>query len=133
MRGIVLIFLIAAAGRAEDACPFLNAATAAGILGGEVTTHLSGEICVFAHNSSELRIEVKAVTLAYKPSCSPNPTSLRSIGNEAVACESDHGEQIAGRVRDRAFFIRLTSNHIARAALDEKVRLAAEQVAGILF
>jgi hypothetical protein len=133
MRGIVLILLIAAAGRAEDACPFLNAATAAGVLGGEVTTHISGDICVFARNSSELRIEVKIVSFLYKPNCSPSPTSLRSIGNEALACESDHSEQIAGRVRDRAFFVRLTSNNIARAVLSEKTLLVAEQVAGILF
>jgi hypothetical protein len=133
MRCIALLILMAAAGRAEEACPFLNTATAAGVLGAEVTAHVTGDTCVFAHGASELRIEVKTVTLPHKPNCAPTPTSLRAIGNEAVACETDGAEQIAGRVRDRAFFVRLTSNDISPGALREKARAVAEQVAGILF
>jgi hypothetical protein len=152
MRHIVLAILIAAACRAEDACPFLNAATAAGVLGGEVISHYDGSTCLFTHAAatvpgrdregavfaSQLLIKVQTVTLPYKLVCEPNPTSLKAIGNEAVICsmEGKNGsisEQIAGRVRDRAFFIRLTSNNIPRDALREKARSVAEQVAGILF
>jgi hypothetical protein len=138
MRYVALVVLMAAACRADDSCPFLNAATADGVLGGEVTSHVTGNLCVFAHASSQLRIEVQTVSLPHKSKCEPNPTSLKAIGNEAFACSIDGkngtiSEQITGRVRDRAFFILLTSNNIVRAALREKARSVAEQVAGILF
>ena len=138
IRYAAMILLLPAACRAEESCPWLNAATAGGVLGGEVTSHIDGNICVFTHNSSQLRIEVQAVNLPYKASCEPNPTPLKAIGNEGLACSVDDksgsiSEQVVGRVRDRAFFIRLTSNNIARAALREKARSVAEQVAGILF
>ena len=138
MRYLALVFLIAAACRAEDSCPFLNSATAAGVLGGEVTSHINGNICLFSHGSSQLRIEVQTVSLPYKLNCDPNPKLLKAIGNEAVACSMEDrngsiSEQIVGRVRDRAFSVRVTSNNIARAALREKARSVAEQVAGILF
>jgi hypothetical protein len=137
MRSIALLVLIAAGCRAENACPFLNAATAAGVLGGEVSSRMNGDICVFTHESSELRIEVQNANLPYKPNCPSNATSLKAIGNEAYACSVDGkngtSEQVVGRVRDRAFLIRITSNSIPRAALCEKVRSVAEQVAGILF
>jgi hypothetical protein len=133
MRCLVVALLAAIACHAEESCTFLNAATAAGVLEGQVTSQIHSDVCVFTHDSSQLRIEVRTVNLPYKPACQPDPTSLKSIGNEAVACESDRSEQIAGRVRDRAFFIWLTSNHIARAALREKSRSVAEQVAGTLF
>jgi hypothetical protein len=133
MRCIALLLFIAAAGRAENSCPFLNAATADGVLGGEVASHVSGDTCIFTRNSSELRIEVQTVRLPYKPNCSPSPTPLNAIGNEAVACEKPGSDQVAGRVRDRAFYVRLTSNDLSRTALREKARSVAEQVAGILF
>ena len=133
MRFAALILLFAAASRGQQSCPWLNAATAAGVLGGDVKSQITEDSCLFAHGSSELRIEVKTVNLPYKPDCSPNPTALRAIGNEAVACEKPGSDQVAGRVRDRAFFVRLTSNDFSRIALREKVHSVAEQVAGILF
>ena len=138
MRQAALLVLLAAAGRAEQPCPFLNAATAAGILGGEVESRIHGDICLFSFESSQLRIEVQTVSLPYKLDCGPNAKPLKAIGNEALSC-SLHGnngrmiEQIVGRVRERAFFIRLTSNENARDALRDKARLVAEQVVGILF
>ena len=138
MRYLALVFLMAAACCAEDLCPYLNAATAAGVLGGEVSLHINANFCVFARGSSQLRIEVQMVSLPYEPRCEPHPTALRGIGNAAFGCSTEDkqgnlSEQIAARVRDRAFFIRLTSNNIARAALSEKVRSVAEQVAGSLY
>lgn len=138
VRYTALMLLLVAACRADEACPWLNAATAGGVLGGEVKSQVRDGNCVFTHEGSQLRIEVQAVTLPHKLTCGPNPTPLKGIGNEAIACGLDEKnggitEQIAARVRDRAFFVRLTSNNIARAALRDKARLAAEQVAGILF
>lgn len=138
MRRVILLVLIAAAGRAENSCPYLNAATASGALGGEVTTHVSGDTCLFTHDSSELRIEVRTINLPYKPNCRLSPASVKAIGNEAYACSVDAkggiiAEQVVGRVRDRAFVVRLASRSILRAALREKARSVAEQVAGTLF
>jgi hypothetical protein len=132
------LLLMAAASRAEQPCPWLNAATAAGVLGGDVKSQISEDSCTFTHDSSQLRIELRPISPPYKLDCGPNATPLNAIGNEAISC-SLHGnngrmvEKIAGRVRDRAFFIRMTSTDIARDAIRDKARLVAEQVAGILF
>ena len=137
-EAIGALLLFAAASLAAQPCPYLNAATAAGLLGGDVTASVKGDICTFAHGSSQLRIEVQTVSLPHKALCEPNPAPLKAIGNEAFACGTadkagNISEEIAGRVRDRVFFIRLTSNNIARAALRERARSVAEQVAGILY
>lgn len=132
------MLLLAGACRAQQSCPWLNAATAAGVLGGHVKFQPSGDSCTFTRNASQLRIEVQTVALPHKLDCGPNPTPLKAIGNEALACSlpANNGrlaEEVSGRVRDRIFFVRLTSNDLSRDALREKTRLAAEQVAGILF
>jgi hypothetical protein len=137
-EAVLVFLLLACVSRAEQPCPWLNAATAAGVLGGDVKSRINADSCLFTHESSQLRIEVQTVSLPYKLNCGPNPTPLGAIGNEALSC-SLHGnngrmvEQIVGRVRDQVFFIRLTSSNIARDVLREKARLIAEQVAGILF
>ena len=138
MRCLLLVLLFAALGRSENACPYLNAATASGILAGDAASSVTGETCLFTHGSSELRIEVQSINLPYQPNCGPAPASVKVIGNEAYSCTLDAkngtpAEQIVGRVRDRAFVVRLASRSIPRAALREKVHLVAEQVAGILF
>jgi hypothetical protein len=142
MRYAIVLFLLGACiCRAEEACPWINAATAAGVLGGEVTSHYDGSTCLFANTSShsQLLIKVQTVSLPYKLNCEPNPTPLKAIGNEAVACSNEGSnnvqkiEQVAGRVRNSAFLIKLLSNDIPRAALREKARSMAEQVAGNLF
>lgn len=138
MRRVVLLVLIAAGGRAENSCPYLNAATASGVLGGPVASQVSGDTCLFTRDSSELRIEVQTINLPYKPNCGLSPISVKAIGNEAYACSVDAkggtvAEQVVGRVRDRAFLVRLASHSLPRAALREKARSVAEQVAGILF
>lgn len=140
MRSALLALLLAAClCSAEETCPFLKDATAAGILGGEVVSHSDASSCLFTFKSSQLVIKVQTVTLPYKPNCRPNPTSIRGIGNEAVACSNAGSasvqkiEQVSGRVRNRAFLIELLSNDIPRDVLREKIRSVAEQVSGILF
>jgi hypothetical protein len=137
-EAIGALLLIAAACHAEQPCPFLNNATAEGVLGAATIATAAGHVCMFTRGSSQLRIEVETVSLPYKSHCEPNPTPLKAIGNEAVACSVESGngyisELINGRVRGRAFFIRLTSNNIARSVLREKACSVAEQVAGILY
>jgi len=93
-----------------------------------------------------LRIEVQTMGEAvkefasYRAQCGSDTTSLKAIGNEAVACSLDdkNGNRsalVVSLVRDRAFVIRVitTDSAMAAASLSEKARSMAEQVAGNLF
>jgi hypothetical protein len=143
--------------KAAEICPWLNAATAGGALEtsvGVVVTHpgtvKEDATCAFTTRAGsatrELQIEVRTVTsegadlTAYVSRCNSKPVALNAIGNEAVACRIDKGngqneEQVAGRVRDRVFLIKLrTSDGSPRqSVLGERARGVAEIVAGNLF
>jgi hypothetical protein len=128
---------------AEERCPWLNAATAGGVLGGTVQVTVTPKSCEFVRQAGQqetmLQIEVTAAS-APDARCGPDAERLTAIGNEAVAC-SYRGkagwiaEQVVGRVRDQAFLVRIgTNDHSAVGkALRDRVRNVAEQVAGILF
>jgi len=141
---------------AADVCPWLNAATASGILGGPVTGATvkranTGDdaTCDFTRRDgsrlAELRIEVETMRspakdfASYTARCGSAAVPLKAIGNEAEACSGGDGaqlaEQVVGRVRDRAFLVRLgaSDRSVDRSAMREKARKVAEQVAGILF
>jgi hypothetical protein len=137
---------------AAESCPWLNAATAGGVLGGSVTGVTvkrapAGDdaSCDFVRHAGslafELRIEVETMRSpardfsSYLARCHSTAVPLKAIGNEALACSDEGAEQIVGRVRNRAFVIRLgTSERSTQpAALREKAHKIAEQVAGILF
>jgi hypothetical protein len=160
-----LIFLfavtMAAAPRchAQAQCPWLNAATAAGLLGGEVQTvvsapNVSGDVtCDFTRNpgptASTLKIAVHTMAnpskdfSTYLAQCGGTTQPLKAIGNEAVQCISNNTlrkgeEQIIGRVRERAFTISINANPMyrpssAKPVLSDEARNLAEQVAGALF
>jgi len=153
MRGFRLLALAAvllpAICAAEEKCPWLNAATAAGVLGGAVTTHVTETSCEFVRreNSSEwaLRIEVEMIAapaefVARAARCGSDAAPLKAIGNEAVACtvpvkQDVVAEQVIGRVRNQAFLVRISaSGHSATSsALRRKAQKVAEQIAGFLF
>jgi len=128
---------------AEDQCPWLNAATAGGVLGGAVRVTVTPASCEFvrqtAGHEAVLRIEVGAASAPHAQ-CESHAESLKAIGNEAQAC-AWHGkdgwiaEQVVGRVRDQAFLVRVSTNDPSAApkTLSEKARNVAEQVAGFLF
>lgn len=140
---------------AEESCPWLGSATAAGILGDSVTvsvTHPGKDknnvVCEFrtaAVPSSVLKIEVQtmanpAVNFAsWLAKCKSERQPVRGIGNEAVACPVDKGsniaEQIISRVRDRALLVRITAKKTAGPPppLREQVNTAAQLAAGNLF
>jgi hypothetical protein len=161
---IVLLVLSMRAGvpgvcEAKENCPWLNEATAAGALEGPVTatvTHPNNNkddaTCAFTHRNGAvttgLQIEVETMSGApgafaeYVGRCGANSVPVKAIGNEAVACSFDDrkkkgwvSEQVVGRVRDRAFTVRISSNAESpvRSALREEARKIAEQVAGFLF
>lgn len=148
MRYAALVMILGASiCCAEDACPWMNTATAAGILGGNVTfsfAHASESnddgACRFVHNSARLSVDVKAQAAPYRLQCGAHSTPLKAIGNEAVACSVEEKigmtiEKVVGRVRDRVFVIgiSITDHGTSRDTLREKARAAAEVVSGNLF
>ncbi len=155
MRSVLLgiFFLLPALCETDQTCPWLNAATAGGVLGGDVTsavTHSTKNkndaICSFVRTTYDLQITVETMAAPpkdfakYAGGCSLKPTPLKGIGNEAVACavqagDGQRAEQVVGRVRDRAFVIQIRTKDRAETetSLREKVRSVAEQVAGNLF
>jgi hypothetical protein len=148
---MLLLALPSFAGEAAEICPWLNAATAGGVLGGPVamtvTRAKTGDdaTCDFVrHDGSlllELRIEVETMRspakdfASYAARCHSAAVPLKAIGNEALACSDEGAEQVVGRVRDRAFLVRIITNDRSsqQTALRDKARKVAEQVAGILF
>jgi len=159
LRTLPLVFSLALAlpaiAAARQDCPWLNAATAGGLLDGEVTsatqlskTGVAGS-CDFTsrEGSATARLFIQVVMLtasqtyaAYQAQCGPHATPLKTIGNEAVLCPytstpGESGQQVVGRVRNHAFLVRLTVRGRAAPAilLQEKIREAAEQIAGSLF
>jgi hypothetical protein len=135
----ILVITFCLPALAEDRCAWLNGATAAGVLGGEVHLTVSQGSCEFVHKETSLRIEVGPTNAPHAQCVSP-AEQLRAIGNEAQACayEGKPGwiaEQVVGRVRDQAFLVRISTKDQSAAPkiLRGKARKIAEQVAGILF
>ncbi len=140
-------------GQAAESCPWLNAATAGGVLGGPITRATTTRAaagddrsCEFIRRDGsllfELRIEVETMSspakdfASYAVRCHSAAVPLKAIGNEALACSDGQlTEQVVGRVRDRFFLIRIGTNDRSAqpTALRDEARRVAEQVAGILF
>jgi hypothetical protein len=150
-----LIFLIGQVLYAES-CPWINSATASGILGGPVeggTTHpakdLNDGTCEFSRrNGPETRVmHIEVITdkgrgtfQRFEGQCGSPATPRRDLGSEALECAGRGrggkvSEQVIGRVRDRTFVVRVANNDksASRSLLLEQARSAAAQVAGNLF
>jgi hypothetical protein len=156
LLGLAMLLPTVCHGQAK--CPWINEATARGILGGAVTVtikvsdHGDG-VCEFARPQGaavhQLRISVDIMTdipkqfPTYLAQCPPKSTPLRAIGNEAVMCSiqgngDPYAEKVVGRVRDQAFVVSVSSSvrdnpSMTQEMRREKANLVAEQVAGILF
>ena len=136
-------------GGAAETCPWLNAATAGGFLGGTTTVNVMHEnanrddaACAFTSATSELRIGVETMDpphsqyIKQAEQCGGDAMPLKAIGNEAVVCSPHpHTARVVGRVRNRIFTILINTSDPSTTAdlLREKARAIAEQVAGILF
>ncbi|MFZ0594943.1 MAG: hypothetical protein WAM39_31070 [Bryobacteraceae bacterium] len=140
MRCLLLLALTTLSG--AQACPWLNGATAEGILGGPVQLKVNPTTCEFVRAQDraryQLRIEVRPITShnnfeSYLSHCGRHRTQLKGIGNEAFACQDDRG--VLGRVRDQMFIVRISvpDHAMALDVLEENARKIAEQVAGALF
>ncbi|MGD1071119.1 MAG: hypothetical protein ABSB15_13345 [Bryobacteraceae bacterium] len=135
--------------QAAETCPWLNNATAGGVLGGAVNVTVTHEnanrddaSCVFTHGASELRIAVETMDpphseyMKQSEQCGATTAPLKAIGNEAVVCSPDaRSARVVGRVRTRIFEVQVTTAGASSAPdlLREKARAVAEQVAGFLF
>jgi hypothetical protein len=144
---------------AANNCPWINEATASGLLGGGATGSYSqpsppqAAVCTFVQTSTEgtrtLRIAVEQtpdfqarIESEFK-ACGTDPTPLTAIGNEARMCNADDrkkllAERVVGRVRDQVFIITISSTqkrdfNLNRDMLKASAYTAAEQVAGNLF
>jgi hypothetical protein len=144
---------------AKNNCPWLNEATASGLLGGDAIGEFTDAstsapaVCTFTEKdgaaSRILRITVE-VTPDYvaklksaEQSCGADAAAIQAIGNEAISCAADDrkgalGERVVGRVRDQVFTIAITASAkgdllLTRPILKTKIYTAAEQVAGNLY
>ncbi len=152
------VALIPAACVAEN-CPWLNAATASGLIGADATAVYTAAasdkpaVCTFTEANAhmprvlEIRVEItpdpRARLTALDASCTGAASPLTAIGNEAIACSADEhkdkpAERVIGRVRNQVFTITLTSNGKQDSVLDRdelkmRISTAAEQVSGNLF
>lgn len=152
------LFGLPTTAHAANDCPWLNEATASGLLGGDATgafTTANGEpsVCTFTnHIPGATRILQVTVEIAAEPhalvttdahACGSDVAPIGAIGNEAMMCSiSEHkgelGERVVGRVRDQVFTIVLSSTLkddpiLTRDTLKVRGYTAAEQVAGNLF
>lgn len=152
--------LLAMTCSAQSTCPWLNAATASGVLGGAASTDVNNtgvntKVCVFrlqsGVTSDSLRIVVAKANkpenagkemLPYESKCTSAGSPLKGVGNEAFLCMSNtdklSGELVVGRVRDNIFTVAIYSNTgndaaAMKDALADKAEEIAKQVAGILF
>jgi len=125
---------------AAESCPWINAGTVGGILGGGVEAKMTKTTCEFTHRSGEthysLRVEVKTGQFQkYLSQCKSKPRQLTAVGNEAVTCRAGSAGLAIGRVRDHVFIIRVTTNDHSGSedSLVARAQAAAEHVAGNLF
>lgn len=137
---------------AED-CPWLNAATARGVLGGPVTMSVQHQSatqgsCTFTRvDNASLSLEIEVGTPPAAPDTMQammkgcrGTRKLIGVGNEATACTlPSHAtltEQVIGRVRNQIFLVRWTmpSSHAPPdSRREDTMQWLAEAVAGNLF
>jgi hypothetical protein len=156
--GLGLLVLPVSAHAANN-CPWINEATASGLLGSDAIGTATGAgagqpgTCTFVSQhegtTRTLRINVEVAADPHArlgelaQLCGTDAANLPAIGNEAVVCTADDrkgglGERVLGRVRDQVFTITISSTQkrdpvLNRSALKTRISTAAEQVSGNLF
>ena len=144
---------------AANACPWMNAATASGLLGADAMGNYAAATaaepanCVFVESGPGV---TRTLTITAEPStygvgrihellreCHGEPSALPAIGNQAEECEvlQPHrlrGKLAVGRVRSQMFSIAIKTTMkndpvLTPEELENRIATAAEQVAGNLF
>jgi hypothetical protein len=154
----VLLLWFSALCKAQSVCPWLNEATASGLVGKPMSAPVisgsaSNVTCTFdgqkGGNVAKLSISVIQMNdpateyARFQQKCRLPGAALPAIGNEAILCRADvspqtHAERVVGRVRDRAFIVTVSNNArfkppFSRGTIEGQAKAVAEQVAGILF
>lgn len=142
IRALTLLAVAPLVCCAAESCPWINAGTAGGILGGSVEAKITQDKCEFQRQGGDkLSIEVEIMTdpqtqfAKYLSACKSKPVPLKAVGNETMTCNARHAGLAIGRVRDRVFVIRVTGDdrNAKNDALESKAEEAARHVAGNLF
>lgn len=155
-----IVILLSGVCQGEANCPWLNAATAGGVLGGAVNVTVTNTnktsddaTCYFSRQSLQVvdALQIRVITMrdpakefaSYKEPCGANANPLKAIGNEAIECSLEgkagqYAQQVIGRVRNRAFIVNLGTSMrndpvMTPDSMRAKVRSVAEQVTGNLF
>jgi hypothetical protein len=125
----------------------MNSATASDLLGGSTRAVITNNACTFTVRQpasfKSIRIQVEALPTAgmklFERHCI-DPMPVSGLGNEAFACRVKTKkrtvvERLAGRVRNQAFVVEVSSNapHAEAARLLDIAKQTAGQVAGNLF
>jgi hypothetical protein len=161
-RGIVLAVALAGLAlpaRAANTCPWMNEATASGLLGSEAVGSYTPAAaaqpagCIFVESNQgitrtltitvETNADAHARVGALLNASNAMPSALQAIGNEAEMCKAVwphgvRGEVVGGRVRDQAFSIAISTTMkndpvLNAEELENRIATAAEQVTGSLF
>lgn len=150
------LLMLATTAAAQDRCPWLNNATASGVLTEPAEVRVrqtagGGTACVFFTHvpaSPTLSVVVigvdaaKSVAMFDRRRCTSPMVHLKGVGNEAVACSIETGhaaeERVTGRVRDKRFTVYINvsaggDQPFDRNVLQQQAENIAEQVAGALF
>ncbi|MBV8807773.1 MAG: hypothetical protein JO033_03790 [Acidobacteriaceae bacterium] len=159
MRSLLIAVFLASSTAlfaAEQVCPWINTATASGILGGDASaaiahgkTNPDDGVCTFTKSGKELtellRVDVTTSTdpvpelARYRSQCSGPATDVKGIGNEAFVCKMQAQgllvAQLATRVRNRVITVRATTNNQSAQPemLIDRAQKAAAQVTGNIF
>jgi hypothetical protein len=138
----------------QTSCPWMNAATASGILGEPVNATViranktsEDATCDFApqHSAANTSLHIAVITMSapgpefatYTRPCGSKPIPLQAIGNEAVECTQNSNAtqsvEVIGRVRNRVFLVILRSADIPLVDELSKAKNVAEQVSEALY
>jgi hypothetical protein len=154
-----LLAAVPPATHAANNCPWINEATASGLLGADAVgsftdaTAAQPAVCTFIQEelgtTRTLRItvmdtpEFRALLDSETKACATPASPLIALGNEAIACSGDdrkklYAERVVGRVRNQVFTITLSTTRkddsiLTRSELKLRILVAAEQVSGNLF
>lgn len=145
-RVLLVIALAApAAAQSPQVCPWLNAGTAAKILGSDVTasahsgSNWSGSCRFVASADPAASIEITVGKTDTNP-CSSGATPLTGIGNQAAMCVATASgrnvQTVSGRVRDVWFVVvlaRAPEKSANQSQHSSPIHFLAEQVAGNLY
>lgn len=151
--GAALIFSVDSP--AQTNCPWMNTATAAGVLDEPVNATViranknsEDATCDFTplRPAATPTLHIAVITMSapgqefatYSRQCGSDPTPLKAIGNEAVECtqKASAGESVVvvGRVRDRVFVVTISDGPATPQPEQlERAKSVAEQVSEALY